>query len=979
MNNETSTTYNYDEKEFELGGKKLPLNISYRISEFTGINANILNKHRDINTSFSHSVEHFVNSKVNNYKNLIKEKKYNKTIRGEDQSYEDVSKLKNILLEIFSNPYNLGRFLAIQKEENEFKENFLSTSDIYRDIRKSNKYLSCVFNVLNENQFEWLLSLLKSDLSRAIKSGEDFNDFLKYMNENQRTVVYESFKNNFKRIIEYPSDFYYVLEYLNEAQRASVFESFQNNLSFELKDGSDFNFVLKNLNESQRTVFYDLCKDIIPSFLHVSKYLGDSMEYLTDSQRNDLFELCKNELSYRYERLRKLNGGITNYLTESFNDDLKYLKEAQRTEVFECAKDYLKDTIKSAKDFNQVLEYLNETQRTFVYELCKNNLEELSSGVLYFGSFIKYLNDKQIKEVCELHKKSENKNTLIFIKDFEELTEKQRTIIYESFKNNFTDIVKSAGDFHVFFKNLNDNQKMEFYNIYKENLKTIIKTGGDFNLCAINLKDNQKEEFYDLFKDNLKEIIKSAQDLFFIIKSLNESQAQAVYNLFKDNLTNIINSASDFKFAIGVLCAIDESNDESIDEFLELFKHKLKVLVKSGQDFKNILEVLIPERKKFVFELFKDDLKDIMTSAYDFGVIIKYLNETQRMKTFEVFKRIILEDKNKIKDTLTLNNVFEGVITFEKKETEGLNEIEKAEIFEIIKDNLKNIVRNSRHILEILEILNETQRIVFIESLKDNLVNFSGPILDKTCYFREFIKRLNGIEVKIICDLIKDDLKIKSWREFIGICGDLDEIERNYFCESLKDKANDFEIKDYEPSPLAFFNEKQIIILMEPIKKYLQHTLKSSEHVRSFLISLDESRFNLFKYNLFDIIKSEDDFYGATIYEAPNKKLVLNSLFLLGKVKKALANYQKREPQSSCSFTLYNSSESAVRVENIISETIGKIENNSEDIYNLIKVIKEHESSMSSDLREELSKLKCLSCDNEDLLEEAERKKTLNP
>jgi len=198
MNKNLQTIFFNNEQYFELSGKKLPFDLFYRIFDFQDKDNKTVDKNRDINSSFAHYVEHLIILKVDNYNQEVKYKEYSKKINSNNQDDKKDSQLKETLIKIFSNPNILGRFLAIYEDEVQFREKFLSILDVVKEVCKSDKYLGCVTNYLNEKQIKVVYEKLQDKLKSIINTAFDFINILCVLDEDQIKAVCDVLKGNLK-------------------------------------------------------------------------------------------------------------------------------------------------------------------------------------------------------------------------------------------------------------------------------------------------------------------------------------------------------------------------------------------------------------------------------------------------------------------------------------------------------------------------------------------------------------------------------------------------------------------------------------------------------------------------------------------------------------------------------------------------------------------------------------------------------------
>jgi len=310
----------FNEKDFEINGKKLPFELIYKIFDFQNIDDKTLAKYRNINSSFAHYVEYLINLKVDNYNREVKYKEYSKKINNNYQDDKNNSQLKETLIKIFSNPNNLGRFLAIYEDETKFKEKFFSIFDVVKEICKSCKYLIIVTKYLNENQIRVVYENLQNKLIDIIKTSFNFSNVLCNLNEKQREAVYDAVKGDLKDIIKNVYDFRNVICYLNENQITAVCDSLKSNVKDIIKNSADFRDILCDLDEYQ-------------------------IKAICNSFKSNLKDIIKNG--------------------NDFSSVIRYLNESQIRSVSNLLKDNLKDIIKDSYDIRDIIIYLNESRIKF--------------------------------------------------------------------------------------------------------------------------------------------------------------------------------------------------------------------------------------------------------------------------------------------------------------------------------------------------------------------------------------------------------------------------------------------------------------------------------------------------------------------------------------------------------------------------------------------------------------------------------------
>jgi len=613
-----------DKQNFFLNQKNLPLNLAYKIFNYYGTDKDKLNILRKTTSGFAHIVEQLIKLKVDNYKQILSQNNYH----TDNEIVKDY--VKN-LTEIFTNPNNLGRFLAIYENEIHFKEKFELIFDIFQKVCNSVKYFNNVVKFLNEMQTRELLT--KFDLQNIITTQDKLIVVIENLNAKQFKEFCNLKSDTLVKYIKSVHDFeYFILPSskpsFDETKKTEIlFEAFKDNLLKMIKSGISYNIAVKYLGEKQKNEVYQKLKHEFKAILSVS------FEYKQDTS------LPRNNQAY--------------YIGKFF----EVLNEEQVEEVCQSLKNYLLKIIKSGSDIGNILENLNEKKKNIIFKLIRDNLISIINGKTIF--FIHYYNneseDKSLIILGDIDKNIEKDNVSNFAESFsraiEYLDENQRTYVYKIFKNSFENNIKTGTDLGNFIQYLNTDQITYVYEKYKYKFNSMIKSSYEFNMIMKKFNENQREQVYKYCHNNFKDFKDDCHFIENILPVLNENQileSADIIDIIKKKISDLEDCSHGYYYAnpflallknigcnkVELICKllgddvnrfIKTSNDlQYAFEFFEenqilAFYNTLKdkmVNIKEPENLNNVIKGLSEDKVKLVYKLLEDDI-DLSSSVHE--------------------------------------------------------------------------------------------------------------------------------------------------------------------------------------------------------------------------------------------------------------------------------------------------------------------------------------------------------------------------
>jgi hypothetical protein len=263
-----------------------------------------------------------------------------------------------------------------------------------------------------------------------------------------------------KIIIEDISDLSEALSILSQEQCEEILILLKNRLQTIIQSANDFENFLKNLSIKQRTEVYLALKDYIFSMIKSIRDINNITKFITTEEREEVMEL--------------INGYLFSHFIKNGDDlsriNLSYFNLEQRSIFYKKVKDQFSNIFKSADDF---------------YDLIRSSSkEDISEYITICG-----------ERWLEIFNSPERFNELIF----EHLDDEEANLMFETLKNHFHVIIKSAEDLKNMLEIFTPEQQQILRTSFNSHWGTILKSGDSVNymnfsdakFSGINISDIQ--------------------------------------------------------------------------------------------------------------------------------------------------------------------------------------------------------------------------------------------------------------------------------------------------------------------------------------------------------------------------------------------------------------------------------------------------------------------------------------------------------
>ena len=363
------------------------------------------------------------------------------------------------------------------------------------------------------------------------------------------------------------------------------------------------------------------------------------------------------------------------------------------------------------------------------------------------------------------------KNTSSLLTVLEELSDHQKSMLFEAVKSRLPDLLNTHSDLMKVAKLLTTSQIKEILRA-KKNLSPIVSNHFELK-CLIKYFDkNERQEILIILEKYLPNLIQGGGELALLVNLLTEDQSQWLCTLMQDkflaaadneeNLLNEIKSAlthlelSQIKIfcsslinagciqqikSYSLVKIMEELPQNTIQEFFNCINPILTKIIKTDEDLLRLLEILTPnqcsqalkslassfpcinsidifnqiqrllsdEQSKLICSM-DESLTNIVQSLPDFNKIFKALDPSNADTKKHIFKTLIKLCPNIIKTSALFNQLMRGLsITL------------RSQVFDQIKSTLPSLIKSTDDLKNILSTLNPDQKKEVITLSEDSL------------------------------------------------------------------------------------------------------------------------------------------------------------------------------------------------------------------------------------------------------------------
>ncbi|STX88398.1 Uncharacterised protein [Legionella feeleii] len=360
--------------------------------------------------------------------------------------------------------------------------------------------------------------------------------------------------------------------------------------------------------------------------------------------------------------------------------------------------------IKNAYDFVDLIENLSLEQSLLVCNALKEKLHDIIKTVSDF----KYI--------------------------LVSLSSEQGALVFELIEHQLLNLIKTGEDFGIALAALAPEQHVLLFKAIKHKLPDLINTAIDFT-CVVNYLYLEEMSFvFEAIKDRLPKLITNARDFHRILKNpFSKEQGAFILKIVEDKLPELVNTLADFELVVNYLSpeqivflcqgiskisvVINDIHDfkhllkaASLEQFYPLCKtlmDKAPWLLRTGDDFCELITISPQEKQAFIFDLIKDKLPEIINDAHHVKIALRHLSLTQRAVLLALMKEkwvAIIKTADDFSDLL-----------------EFLSLEEKTDLFDLMKKRLPNLIKTARDYVNITEYLSSEQNSTILGLMQDKL------------------------------------------------------------------------------------------------------------------------------------------------------------------------------------------------------------------------------------------------------------------
>ncbi|MDF1826819.1 MAG: ADP-ribosyltransferase [Legionellaceae bacterium] len=482
----------------------------------------------------------------------------------------------------------------------------------------------------------------------------------------------------------------------------------------------DFNNVMRPRTPEHRARLFDAMKTGLPDIILSGQDFGHAMQYLADDQRTELYIAMKSDLQNLIQS------------ADDFNAVMNFLSIEQRTMIYEATKNRLPDLIQSAQDVNAVMNFLSIEQRTTIYEAIKNRLPALLQSAYDFNTVMNKLSPEQTEVLLNAIKNrlpALLQSAYDFNTVMNKLSPEQTEVLLNAIKNRLPTLIQSVNDLHTVMNYLSIEQCTALYEAMKDRLPTLIQSINDFNRVMYGLSPEQRTALYETIKDHLPTLIQSLKDFNTVMSKLSPKQRAALYEAMKDRLPTLIQSIFDFDNVMNYLSI------EQRTALYEAMKDRLPTLIQSVNDFNRAMYGLSPEQRTALYETIKDRLPTLIKSVNDFADMMYYLSIEQIAAFSNAIKDRL---PTLIQSTADINSMqsrlsperFTVLLAAMKDILPTITPKQRTVFFNLIKDQLHNVIDSGVDFGHTLYSLTPAQRTVVFNNIQHNLPSIIRSSVD---------------------------------------------------------------------------------------------------------------------------------------------------------------------------------------------------------------------------------------------------------
>lgn len=611
-----------NQKKLIEGLKNLKLDKSYNLKNIpnNNINNNINNNDAE---SDNKNIESLMKTTMNKYElNEQKIKQLNDIITKKDKEIETLKKINEDNIQSFKREKEFAKTITtkelVGKEGYELIKNE-ETNMMAKTMHQTVKVLQEMLNQksLEINEKNKIIENLHNEISKSKSIYiQQINILKNQLTDKNKTTLSELQKlieeNNAKKIVDIKKKEINNTSIIELEKLLADKENEIKALNIEL-DGAR----MENKNNINKIEQLNKKLILFEDKLHEEKLKNNSMNALNEYYNKNFIQKLEEEMHLKNEMIEREKAKIneiykkfsSNYQDKTLlNNDLsqKNQKMAQSVQLNDQEESKEKTELKKELD-----KYKNKN-KNLVQEIkkLKQDIEELEKSKNEISLEL-YKNREDKKTILDLQVK-DNKKIALLNKEKEKLKKENNKIKeeFEKLKLRLTDIEKSNDN----LSNINYNLEQKLKN--KGTTSSVPKIEGpkiDKKNLNLNLNQHKQNQFSVKASSNMVKIDDILNNIckYCIIKNLNLKKHLQRYDITKNGKIG----QNDFKRAIEELkiglinydleklhnaCKLPDSNDVSIENFLNLLKNKNAEFKKFLDEYPDTNEIIIKQGNKQV-------------------------------------------------------------------------------------------------------------------------------------------------------------------------------------------------------------------------------------------------------------------------------------------------------------------------------------------------------------------------------------------
>ena len=613
-----------NQKKLIEGLKNLKLDKSYNLKNIpnNNINNNINNNNNDAESD-NKNIESLMKTTMNKYElNEQKIKQLNDIITKKDKEIETLKKINEDNIQSFKREKEFAKTITtkelVGKEGYELIKNE-ETNMMAKTMHQTVKVLQEMLNQksLEINEKNKIIENLHNEISKSKSIYiQQINILKNQLTDKNKTTLSELQKlieeNNAKKIVDIKKKEINNTSIIELEKLLADKENEIKALNIEL-DGAR----MENKNNINKIEQLNKKLILFEDKLHEEKLKNNSMNALNEYYNKNFIQKLEEEMHLKNEMIEREKAKIneiykkfsSNYQDKTLlNNDpsQKNQKMAQSVQLNDQEESKEKTELKKELD-----KYKNKN-KNLVQEIkkLKQDIEELEKSKNEISLEL-YKNREDKKTILDLQVK-DNKKIALLNKEKEKLKKENNKIKeeFEKLKLRLTDIEKSNDN----LSNINYNLEQKLKN--KGTTSSVPKIEGpkiDKKNLNLNLNQHKQNQFSVKASSNMVKIDDILNNIckYCIIKNLNLKKHLQRYDITKNGKIG----QNDFKRAIEELkiglinydleklhnaCKLPDSNDVSIENFLNLLKNKNAEFKKFLDEYPDTNEIIIKQGNKQV-------------------------------------------------------------------------------------------------------------------------------------------------------------------------------------------------------------------------------------------------------------------------------------------------------------------------------------------------------------------------------------------